>query len=259
MEERDAKDARHWHAMTAEDSLSALGSDAAAGLSAERAAELLDLSGPNELRRAERTPAWRMFLRQFNDFMIWVLLAAVAISAFEGQVAEAIAILAILVLNGALGFAQEYRAERSLEALKAMSAPVATVVRGGVERDIPTADLVPGDVVLLEAGDRVPADGRLLEASALRIDEAALTGESVPSRKDPGSAAATDAPLGDRRCMVFASTSVAVGRGRMLVVETGQHTEVGRIAQMLADQPDEKTPLQRELAVVGKRIAIGVL
>ena len=201
-----------------------------------------------------------MFLAQFKDFMIYVLLVAVAISAFEGQVLEAIAILAILLLNGVLGFVQEYRAEAALEALKQISAPTATVIRDGVERDIPAEELVPGDIVLLEAGDKVPADGRLVEAAALRVDEAALTGESAP--------VAQADRRGRRRRRRRSATSATwcsparpsrSAAARFVVTGTGQATEMGKIADLLAETEDEQTPLQKELAVVGKRIAILVL
>ncbi|MCE5202664.1 MAG: cation-translocating P-type ATPase [Actinomycetia bacterium] len=250
---------RAWHAIAADEALALLGSDAATGLSSEEAARRLAEYGPNELERAEKTPAWKMFVAQFNDFMIWVLLVAVVISALEDQVLEAIAIAAILLLNGILGFVQEYRAEQALEALKQMSAPSATVVRDGVEKEIPAAELVPGDIVLLEAGDKVPADGRLVEAAALRVEEASLTGESAPASKHANGVCDADAVLGDRFTMVFAATAVAVGRGRFVVTETGQATQMGRIADLLAAQEEEKTPLQQELKGVGKRIALLVL
>lgn len=248
-----------YHCETADTALEGMQSDAAAGLTSEEAAARLQEYGPNELRAAERTPAWRMFLGQFNDFMIWVLFAAVAISAIEGQVPEAVAILTILLLNGVLGFVQEYRAEQALEALKQMSAPTATVLRDGGERQVPAGELVPGDIVRLEAGDRIPADGRLIEVGALRIEEAALTGESAPVRKNAAEVADPSSPLGDRTNMVFAGTSVAVGRGTFVATGTGQRTEMGKIADLLAAQEDEHTPLQDELKLVGKRIALIVL
>ena len=247
------------HTLTPERTLEVLGSDAAVGISGARAEELLDVYGKNELRPAERTPRWRMFVAQFNDFMIWVLLVAVAISAIEGQVAEAVAIMAILILNGVLGFVQEYRAEQALEALKEMSAPTASVIRDGVELEIPADTLVPGDIVLLEAGDRIPADGRILESAALRTEEAALTGESVPVSKRVDYTCERDAGIADRPNLVYAGTTVAVGRGRFVVTATGQATEMGRIAQLLSEQEEEKTPLQEELRTVGKVIALAVL
>jgi len=248
-----------WHALDAAQVVERLRSDAERGLSAEEAQARLIADGPNLLDQKPKTPAWKLFLSQYNDFMIYVLLVAVGISAFEGQVPESVAILAILLLNGVLGFVQEYRAEKALDALQQLSAPIATVIRDGAESDIPAEQLVAGDVVLLEAGDKVPADGRLIEAAALRVVESALTGESNPARKQEAPVTESDAPLGDRRDMVFAGTSVAVGRGRMVVTGTGQSTEMGKIADLLAATEDETTPLQKELSTVGKRIAIIVL
>ncbi|MDH4140493.1 MAG: HAD-IC family P-type ATPase, partial [Coriobacteriia bacterium] len=248
-----------YHCATPQNAIESMRANLDEGLSAEEAARRLEEYGLNELRPPEKTSAWRMFLAQFNDFMIWVLLVAVGISALEGQVPEAVAIAAILLLNGVLGFVQEYRAEQALEALKQMSAPVATVLRDGKERDIPAAELVPGDIVRLEAGDKIPADGRLVAIGALRVEEAALTGESAPVRKSETDTSTPDAPLGDRTNMVFSGTSVAVGRGTFVATATGQRTEMGRIADLLAAQEEERTPLQEELKTVGKRIALLVL
>ena len=239
--------------------LAALGTDAAAGLPEAVVAARRAEFGPNLLAEKKRTPAWRMLLAQFQDFMIYVLLAAVALSAFEGQVPEAVAILAILLLNGILGFVQEHRAEAALDALEDLAAPAATVIRAGLERDVPAAELVPGDLVCLEAGDQVPADGRLVEAVALRIGEAALTGESAPARKVSRGLIPADAAIGDRRNCAFAGTAVAAGRGRLVVTATGHRTEVGRIADLLSRTVADPTPLQKELAAVGKRIAFLVL
>jgi Ca2+-transporting ATPase len=248
-----------YHGMTAADAVAILDTDAERGLGIDEAARRAALYGPNKLRAEVRTPAWRMFLAQFNDFMIWVLFAAVAISAFEGQIPEAIAITAILLLNGVLGFVQEYRAEQALAALERMSAPAATVIRDGVETDIPSTELVPGDVILLESGDRVPADARLVLAVALRVEEASLTGESAPVSKVTDVVDDLNAVLGDRHNSVFAGTSVAVGRGRAVVTATGQATEMGKIADLLSAQEDHRTPLQEELQRVGKTIAMLVL
>jgi len=248
-----------YHTMSAPDVARALGTDPDAGLTAEVAAARLAEHGPNRLSPAERGGVLKMFIGQFNDFMIWVLFGAVILSALEGQVPEAIAITAILLLNGVLGFVQEYRAERAMEALKEMAAPTAAVIRDGAESSVRAEELVPGDVVLLTSGDRIPADGRLLEDAALRIEEASLTGESVPVHKHASSLAPADASLGDRTGMVFAGTSVTVGRARFVVTSTGQSTEMGRIAELLAEQEEEQTPLQKELRVVGKGIAVAVL
>ena len=258
-DEKQAGPANAYHVRTAAEVVAALGTDADSGLTSDEVERRSSLYGPNELRAEEKTPPWRRFVAQFNDFMIWVLFAAVAISAFEGQVPEAIAITAILLLNGVLGFVQEYRAEQALQALEQMSAPAATVVRDGVETDIPATELVPGDVILLESGDRVPADARLVRAAALRVEEASLTGESTPVSKVIDVVDDLEAVIGDRYNSVFAGTSVAVGRGRAVVTATGQATEIGRIADLLAAQEDHKTPLQEELKRVGKTIAMLVL
>ena len=248
-----------WHTRTADDVVSDLTTDELNGLTEAEAERRLEQFGLNELRPPEPKKPWRMFLPQFNDFMIFVLMGAVVLSAIEGQTVEAVAILAILLLNGVLGFVQEYHAEQAMDALKEMAAPTATVIRDGVERTLPATGLVPGDVVLLESGDRIPADGRLVEAAALRVDEASLTGESRAVTKRAEPIADAEASLGDRCNMVYAATSVAVGRARYVVTETGEQTEMGHIADLLATTEEEKTPLQRELRVVGKRIAIAVL
>ena len=247
------------HTLATETVIAELNTASELGLDEMDARSRLASVGPNQLREEPRIPAWRRFVAQFQDFMIYVLLAAVLIAALQGDALEAGAILAILLLNGVLGFMQESRAQDALDALNQLAAPVATVIRGGVERDIPAADLVPGDIVLLEAGDRVPADGRVLDAAALRVMESALTGESAAVTKDPSVVSDPVTALGERYDMVFASTAVAVGRGRYVVTATGEDTEVGRIADLLAGTEQEQTPLQRELDRVGRRIAIIVL
>ncbi|MDR3686445.1 MAG: HAD-IC family P-type ATPase, partial [Coriobacteriia bacterium] len=247
------------HTHPAEKVASALGADAERGLTAAEAATRFAAAGVNRLHEERVTPGWQIFLRQFQDFMIYVLVGAVAIAAWQGDVIEAVAILAILLLNGVLGYLQESRAQSALAALKQLSAPTATVVRDGVEQDLPAEELVPGDIVLLEAGDAIPADGRLLEAAALRVIESALTGESEASLKDAREVSPADAPLGEQIGMVFAGTAVAVGRGRYVVTATGQATQMGRIADLLAGTAEEDTPLQVELDRVGKRIALIVL
>jgi Ca2+-transporting ATPase len=252
-------DGPSWHLLGVDEAVAGLASDATAGLGSEEAATRLKERGPNRIDSSERTPAWRMFVSQFNDFMIWVLMVAATIAAFEGQAPEAVAIAAILLLNGVLGFVQEHRAEQALEALKELAAPTATVVRGGVEQEVPAYELVPGDLIVLEAGDRVPADGRLVDVAALKTEEASLTGVSHPIKKSVDPLAGDALALGDRTNMVYAATSVAVGRGRAVVTETGHGTEMGRIAEMLASQKEERTPLQEELRSVGKRIALLVL
>jgi Ca2+-transporting ATPase len=257
-EQKTAADAEAWHTLTVDESFERLGSSAA-GLSLEEASRRLEEVGPNELEEREQEPRWLMFIRQFNDIMIWVLLVAVGISALQGEYIDALAITAILVLNAVLGFVQEFRAQKALDALKELSAPTARVVRAGAESEIPARELVPGDIIVLEAGDRVPADGRLVEAVTLRVIEAELTGESSPSAKTAEAVGDPAAPIGDRDDMVFSGTSVARGRGRSVITTTGDDTEMGRIADLLSRTEDELTPLQKELNVVGKRIAILVL
>ncbi len=200
-----------WHALDPGQVAVKLETDPQSGLDSPSVERLRTRYGANRLEEKGKAPAWKLFVSQFQDFMIYVLMGAVVISAIEGQFVEATAILAILLLNGVLGFAQEYRAEMALEALQELSAPTATVIRDGSEIEIKAEELVPGDIVLLEAGDRIPADGRLVDAAALRVVESALTGESEPVRKHCDPVAGAHVALGDRRNMAFAGTSVAVG------------------------------------------------
>jgi len=221
------------------------------GLTSEEAATRLARYGANELQRAEATPPWKVLLAQFKGALIWLLLGACAVSAALGEVGDAIAIGAILLINAFVGFLQEYRAERAVLALRSMTAPHARVRRDGEARVVPAVEVVPGDVLLLEAGDLVAADARLLEAHALSTLEAALTGESVASEKraDP---APPDAPLAERHDRVFLGTAVATGTGAAEVTGTGMKTELGRIAHLLATAEEEETPLQRRLDQVGR-------
>ncbi len=238
----------------------ALGVDPAAGLPPAEAARRLDLSGPNELVERARKPPWRLLAEQFGNTMIVVLLIAAAITAAVGDLKDTLVILAILVLNGLVGFAQEYRAERAMAALKAMAAPSVRVRRGGQVREVPAAELVPGDVVLLGQGGLVAADLRLTEVWALRVDEAALTGESEPVGKRTEPLPHVDAALpAERRNMAFRGTAVTGGRGAGVVVATGMATELGRLAELLQAHPASPTPLQRRLAVLGRRMAAAAL
>lgn len=248
-----------YHTLPVDEVVAALQADADVGLTSEEAARRLAENGPNALREKEGAPPWKLLLRQFEDFMIWVLMGAALLAGLQGEWVDTIAIAAILVLNAVLGFVQEFRAEQALAALKELAAPTARAVRDGEETSVAASDLVTGDVVILEAGDQIPADGRLVEAAALRIMESALTGESEPVHKTTASVADPSASLGDRVGMMFAGTAVAVGRGRAVITATGRDTEVGHIADLLAEQGEESTPLQRELQRVGKRIALIVL
>ncbi|HKP15185.1 MAG TPA: cation-translocating P-type ATPase, partial [Gemmatimonadaceae bacterium] len=221
--------------------------------------------GPNELAAEPPVPAWRRFLAQFQSVLVLLLLAATAISLalwfVEREAAlpyDAIAIIAIVLLNATLGYVQEARAEQAVAALRSMSAAEATVVRDGERRRIPARELVAGDLVLLEEGDTIPADARILESAALQSAEAALTGESVPVHKDTNAVDA-DAALGDRTNMVFSGTTITYGHGRAVVVGTGMRTEMGRVADLLGSTTSEITPLQRELDHVGKVLAMVVV
>jgi P-type Ca2+ transporter type 2C len=255
------------HHLPADAALRALGSDAARGLSQEEAQRRLAQFGPNQLKSAPETPWWRLLLEQFENFLVIILLVATVISMVEWLLQdpretalpyEAIVILAIVILNALLGFFQESRAERSVRALMALAAPESTVIRDGERQRIPAHDIVPGDVVLVEAGDKIPADARLIEAANLQTDEAPLTGESLPVTKDLQPVDA-DVVLGDRRNMLFSGTVATYGRGRALVVATGMATEVGRIAGLLEAAEKEPTPLQQELDRTGKRLSVVML
>jgi Ca2+-transporting ATPase len=247
-----------WHTLETKEAASRLGTSVETGLSETDAGSRLLEFGPNVIREEKRAHPAMLFLNQFRDFMIYVLLAAAVISAVPPlrEYVDAAVIMFIVVANAILGFAQEYRAEKALESLRSLSAPTARVLREAGEKVIPSSELVPGDVIMLEAGDRIPADARLLEAHSLRAEESSLTGESQAVEKSPHSLPGADLPLGDRRNMVFTGTHIVHGRGEAIVVETGSHTELGRIAEMIGEAVEEKTPLQVELGRTGKRIAL---
>ncbi|MGH7397082.1 MAG: cation-translocating P-type ATPase [Candidatus Rokuibacteriota bacterium] len=248
-----------------DDALAALGTDAHLGLSEPEARARLERDGRNELLAEKPVPAWRKFLAQFKDALVVLLLVATGISAalwlYERDSAlpyEAIAILAVVLLNALMGHIQESRAEQAVAALRQMSAAHAHVVRGGQRQSIAAAEVVAGDLILIEEGDTVPADARLIQSTALQTAEAALTGESLPVSKqiDP---IAEDVGLGDRHNMLFSGTAATYGRGKAVVVATGMQTQMGRIAGMLTDVPTETTPLQRELARVGRMLGLIVI
>jgi len=246
-----------WHALTSEDALARLDADAG-GLDSAGAARRLERYGPNRLPApAGRSPLVR-FLQQFNSALIWFLLAASVAAWVLGHHVDAAVILAVIVINAIVGFLQEGKAERALDAIRDLLAPKASVLRDGGRVGVEVADLVPGDVVLLEAGDRVPADLRLLRARSLRIDEAALTGESVPAEKhvEPVDAAA---PLGDRTSMAFSGTLVAAGQGVGVAVATGAATEIGGIGRLLGEVRSLTTPLLRQIDQFGRRFSATAL
>jgi len=253
------------HAMAVEDVLGAFASDARAGLSDAEARERLARYGRNELQAEPRAPAWRRFLAQSKDTLVVLLLVATAISGglwlHERESAlpyEALAIFAIVLLNALLGFVQEARAASAVAALRQMAAARARVVRNGVRKSVPAVEVVPGDVIIVEEGDTIPADARLVRSTALQAAESALTGESLPVSKDTRPVA-PDVPLGDRHNMVFSGTAATYGRGKAVVVATGMGTEMGRIAGLLKETPAELTPLQQELDRVGKRLGAMVV
>ncbi|MBK7554897.1 MAG: cation-translocating P-type ATPase [Flavobacteriales bacterium] len=246
-----------WHTLSSEETLQHLGS-AVKGLSSAKAGHLLKKYGPNELPERRRIPPWLMFLRQFKDVMIQILIVAAVISGVIGDLKDAVVILIIVLLNAVVGFVQEYRAEKALQALKQMAAHAATVLRDDKPVQMPASMLVPGDVVLLEAGNMITADMRLLEAHTLRVQEASLTGESLGVQKHVHALADASASLGDRLNMVFKGTLVSHGRGTAVVVATGEETELGRIAQLI-QQDEPATPLQQRLAQFGKRLSYIVL
>ena len=244
-----------WHALDAAEVARRLDVDAARGLTDDDAARRLVEHGPNELQASAGVSPWRLLFDQFKNVLILILLVAVALSLVLGHATEAVVILVIVVLAAVLGFVQEYRAERAIEALGRMAAPTATVVRAGEETDVPARELVPGDVVLIHAGDRVPADARLVEVANLKIEESALTGESHAVEKHANVLDEHDLPLGDRTNVVYAGTAATYGRGRGVVVATGMRTEFGGIAKLLETIDRGKTPLQVSLDRVGVLLA----
>jgi Ca2+-transporting ATPase len=237
-----------------------LGTDPTAGLTTAEASDRLALAGPNELLERARIPTWRLFAAQFANTMIVVLVIAAVVTAFIGDIKDTVVILAIVALNGVIGFVQEYRAERALAALREMTSPTARVVRDGQVEVVAATLLVPGDVVRLEAGDIVPADLRLLESHSLRVNEAALTGESAPAGKTADALpSVTDGLVADQRNMAFKGTAATYGRAMGVVVRTGMATALGRIAELLQEHPAGTTPLQRRLAGLGRGLAAASL
>lgn len=247
----------NWHLLNQQELLEMLGAKSG-GLQQVDAEERLIANGPNELVREKKKPLWLKFLKQFQDFMIIVLMIAAVISGIMGDVTDTVIILLIVIINAIIGFVQEYRAEKAVEALRNMAAPNATVMRDGNVKVIPANDLVPGDKVILEAGQIVPADIRLLEVHSLKMQEAALTGESHDVEKNTGELQGEDMPLGDRKNLAFKGTFITNGRGEGIVVQTGMETEMGKIARMLAGE-DNTTPLQKRMTAFGKKLSIVVL
>ncbi|MBN2318302.1 MAG: cation-translocating P-type ATPase [Acidobacteria bacterium] len=227
----------------------------AAGLSSKEAARRQLLYGPNRLEKQKAISPWLLLLEQFKNVLIIILLIATSISMVLGHGVEAIAIAVIVLFAVLLGFIQEYRAEKAIEALKQMAAPTARVIRDGKEQVIAAIEIVPGDIFLLSAGDRIPADARLIQSVNLKAEESSLTGESLPAEKDHDYSPVPDAVVGDRKNMVYAGTSISYGRGRAVAMATGMNTELGKIARMLQQVETEKTPLQKSLNRVGATLA----
>jgi len=249
----------NWWKLSKEECLAKLNVEAVAGLSSQEANKRLAEYGPNELQAARRISPWALLLEQFKNVLIIILLIATVLSAFLGHEIEAIAIAVIVLFAVILGFLQEYRAERAIEALRKMAAPTAGVLRDGQEVETAASEIVPGDVILIRAGDKIPADARLIEAVNLQIEEAALTGESVPVEKNIAPIDKAEPALGDRANIAFAGTAATYGRGKAVVVATGMNTEFGKIAKMLQTVETGRTPLQENLDKVGKILAMAAL
>jgi P-type Ca2+ transporter type 2C len=259
-----------WHTMGVTEAATVLDSDLEQGLTPAELAKRQEQFGPNQLQERPRRTFWQMLLDQFNQFLVLILIAAAVVSAIIGltefnrtgnttEFVDAAAIMAIVILNAILGVVQEGRAEEALTALKRMAAPNARVLRDGHIITVPSRELVPGDIVILETGNYVPADVRLVESVNLRIEEASLTGESVPVGKDAQTSLPVDAPLGDRRNMAFGSTLITYGRGTGLVAATGMDTEIGKIAEMIQAYEEEPTPLQVKLDQLGHTLGMATL
>ena len=254
-----------WQSLSREECIQKLNTSAKTGLSPEQARQGLARFGRNRLEQKKKKGIFRRFLEQFSDFMVLVLLAAAAISFVTSYVQkdsdyiDSIIILVIVTLNAIMGVVQESRAEKAIDALKKLSSPHSQVIRAGKRETIPSEELVPGDIVLFQAGDLVPADLRILEAHSLKAEESSLTGESVPVEKKAKPVYPQDTPLGDRRNMLFSSSSITAGRGAGVVVATGMDTQVGRIAHMISAEESPQTPLQRKLAQTGRVLGIGAV
>lgn len=263
---RETGEDMNWWQMETKEAARRLETDEKQGLTSQMAAERLAQKGRNELAETDgkKSLFWR-FLAQFDDFMILLLLGAAVVSVVisrlsgENDVLDAVMILGIVVLNAALGLFQESKAEKALEALKKMAAPHARVVRDGIVREIPAAEVVPGDLLLLETGDAVCADGRVVESRSLKTEESALTGEALPVEKTTAGGLPAETATGDRKNMVLVGGYVVYGKGKVLVTATGMDTEMGRIAAMLSHTSDSMTPLQKKLEQTGKQLGIGAL
>lgn len=247
---------RPWHTLSVEQALLILDSKASAGLSQADAAKRLDYYGPNRLTEKPPRPAWLLLASQFKSLLIGILIAAALVSAAIGDWTDGIVILIVVTINASLGFYQEFKAEKSLAALKHMLALQAKVSRDGHNSAVPAEQLVPGDIVKLEAGDKIPADGRIIGAHNLEVDESPLTGESVPVAKQDAALADRQLAVAEHTNMLFMNNAITRGRAEMLVTATGMHTEIGKLAGLLTEAEEGDTPLQRQLDSLGKRLAM---
>ena len=255
-----------YHHEPAEQTLAKLDTNASTGLSSAEVEKRREQYGLNKLREKKKKTTLQRFIEQFKDVMILILIAAAAVSFVVicveknwGELFEPMLILLIVILNAVMGVVQESRAEHAMEALQSLSAPHTRVIRDGQEQIIEAVDLVPGDIIKLEAGDSVPADARLIRSVSLKSEESALTGESVPSEKDANAVVAEDAPLGDRSTMIFSGCSITYGTALAVVTGTGMDTEMGKIANLLESADEGKTPLQDKLAKLGQILGIVAL
>lgn len=249
-----------WFNKSVDDISKELDSNLTSGLSTAEAKARLEKYGENKLKSSTQKSILQLFFSQINDVMIYILLIAAAISAFMKEYSDSVIILIVILINAVIGVVQEYKAEKSLEALKKLSTPKAIVKRDGIIQEIPSEEVVPGDVVILDAGRYLPADLRLIESANLKIDESAFTGESVPAEKNSDIINNSDnVPIGDQYNMCFMSTLVTYGRGSGIVVGTAMNTEIGKIASMLDKEEDNTTPLQKRLASLGKTLGIGAV
>jgi magnesium-transporting ATPase (P-type) len=254
----DLSKVARWHSLTAEETLQTLETDSSSGLSQDEVRNRLERYGPNSLPAAERQSAIIRFLKQFHNVLIYILIAAAGVTALLGEWLDTGVILAVVVVNAIIGFIQEGKAEQALEGIRALLSLEATVIRSGKRRTIPAEDLVPGDIVILDSGDQVPADLRLIQSKSARVDEAALTGESMPVGKQPD-LVAEETLLADRRNLLFSGTLVTAGQLRGVVVETGDRTEIGRIGEMVAGVEKLTTPLLEKIDRFGKALSTAIV
>lgn len=246
-----------WHSNSVDDTIDALDTSSD-GLTEDEADQRLEEYGPNELEQGESVSPLELFIDQFRDFLIYLLVGAAVLSIAVGEMLDAVLIFLILFANGIFGFLQEYKTEKDIEALRELSTPDATVIRGGEKHTIDATEVVPGDIIHIEQGSAIPADARVIDAHSLETDESALTGESTQVSKHPDPVA-EETPLAERDCMVYKNTTAVKGRGKAVVVDTGMETEVGDIAEQLEEAEDEKSPFQQEVDEMGQRIGYGIL